>query len=71
MIFFQIHGAMSKIWCQIVVDVLNKEIRQVENPRETGIRGAAMIAAVALRIYEDFPMAAKQVKIVKTSHTKQ
>lgn len=59
-------GAINKTWCQILADVLNKEIRQVENPRETGIRGGVMIATVALRIYKDFPLAAKQVKIVRT-----
>ena len=56
-------GALSRTWCQIVADVLKREIRQVENPRETGIRGAAMMATVALGIYKNFLMAAKQIRI--------
>jgi len=56
-------GAMRKTWGQITADVLNREIRQVEDPREAGVRGAAMIATVALGIHKDFPTAAKQVKI--------
>lgn len=58
-------GAMRKTWGQIVADVLYREIRQVENPREAGVRGAAMIAAVALGIHKDFPAAAKQVRIAR------
>ena len=58
-------GAMRKTWGQITADVLNREIRQVENPREAGVRGAAMIATVALGIHEDFPTAAKQVRIAR------
>ena len=58
-------GAMRKTWGQITADVLNKEMRQVENPREAGVRGAAMIANVALGIHRDFPTAAKQVRITR------
>jgi xylulokinase len=41
-------GAESALWCQIFADVLNREIRQVENPRQANARGAALIAAVGL-----------------------
>jgi len=41
-------GAKSNIWCQIYADVLNRTIRQVENPIEANARGAAFIAAVGL-----------------------
>lgn len=58
-------GAISRTWSQIVTDVLNREIRRIENPRETGIRGAAIIATVALGIYKDFPIAAKQAKVAE------
>jgi len=58
-------GAMRKTWGQITADVLNREIRQVENPREAGVRGATMIATVALGIHEDFPTAAKQVRVAR------
>jgi len=58
-------GAMRKTWGQITADVLNRELRQVENPREAGVRGATMIATVALGIHKDFPTAAKQVRIAR------
>ena len=41
-------GAKSKIWCQIYADILNREIRRVENPQEAGALGAAIIAKIAL-----------------------
>ena len=41
-------GAQSDVWCQIFADVLNREIRQVENPRQANARGAAFIASVGL-----------------------
>ncbi|WXG44777.1 MAG: FGGY-family carbohydrate kinase [Promethearchaeati archaeon SRVP18_Atabeyarchaeia-1] len=56
-------GAMSEAWSQIVADVLNREIRQIENPREAGARGATMISAVALGIYRDFPSAARKMGV--------
>jgi xylulokinase len=58
-------GAKGKTWCQIIADVLNREIRQVENPSQAGVRGATMIATVALGIYRNFPAAAKGMKITK------
>ena len=57
-------GAMSEIWCQIIADVLNRQMRQIDNPREAGARGAAMIAAVALGTYRDFSAAAARIKVV-------
>jgi xylulokinase len=56
-------GAMRKTWSQIIADILNREIRQLENPREVGVRGAAMIATVGLGIHKDFNAAAKLVKV--------
>jgi xylulokinase len=41
-------GAQSAIWCRILADVLDRTIRQVEEPRLSNARGAAFIAAVAL-----------------------
>lgn len=39
-------GASSAIWSQIFANVLQKPIRQVENPVQANARGAAWIAAV-------------------------
>ncbi|MFX1234703.1 MAG: FGGY-family carbohydrate kinase [Promethearchaeota archaeon] len=41
-------GASSNIWCQIFADVLNRTIKQVENPIQANARGAAFIASVGL-----------------------
>jgi len=41
-------GAASNIWCQIFADVLNRPVRQVKDPIQANVRGAAFIAAVGL-----------------------
>lgn len=41
-------GANSELWCQIHADVLDRPIRQAEQPQLAGARGAALQAAVAL-----------------------
>lgn len=41
-------GANSDLWCQIHADVMNTEIRQVENPIRANARGAALLASLAL-----------------------
>ena len=41
-------GANSDIWCQIFADVLNRTIKQVEDPIQANARGAAFIASVGL-----------------------
>ncbi len=41
-------GAQSALWCQIFADVLDREILQIEHPRQANARGAAFIAAAGL-----------------------
>jgi len=41
-------GGNSDVWCQIFADVMNVEIRQVQDPIQANARGAAWIAAVGL-----------------------
>lgn len=41
-------GARSDVWCQIFADILGRDIRQVENPITSNMRGAAFLASVAL-----------------------
>jgi xylulokinase len=50
-------GAASDVWCQIFADVLNRPVRQVADPIQANVRGAAFIAAVGLGIisYDDVP----------------
>jgi len=58
-------GARSNIWCQIHADVLDRPIRQVEDPVQVNVRGAALLAAAALGHlrYEDI---ASHVPIART-----
>jgi len=41
-------GAQSRLWCRIMADVLDREIRQVEHPIRANARGAALLAGIAL-----------------------
>ncbi len=43
-------GAASNVWCQIFADVLNRPVRQVKEPIQANVRGAAFIALVGLGI---------------------
>ena len=50
-------GAHSAVWCQIFADVLERPVRQVKDPIQANVRGAAFIAAVGLGQlrYDDVP----------------
>jgi len=50
-------GAASDVWCQIFADVLDRRIRQVKDPIQANVRGAAFIAAVGLGVlsYDNVP----------------
>jgi xylulokinase len=50
-------GANSDIWSQILADVLDRKIRQLKDPIYANARGAAFLAAIALKIItvEDIP----------------
>ncbi|WP_375768088.1 FGGY-family carbohydrate kinase [Archangium gephyra] len=41
-------GARSRLWCQIIADVLDRRIQQVDEPVLANARGAAFQAALAL-----------------------
>ncbi len=41
-------GARSDVWCQVFADVLNRPIRQVADPSSVNLRGAALLASLAL-----------------------
>ncbi len=58
-------GANSDIWCQIHADVLDRTIRQVRDPIQANLRGAAFLASVALG-YLSYKDIAARVEIAKT-----
>jgi xylulokinase len=41
-------GAASDLWCQIHADVMDRTIERVEDPLITNVRGAALLAGIAL-----------------------
>lgn len=50
-------GANSDVWCQIFADVMNRPIRQVADPIQVNVLGAAFIAFTGLGMitYDDIP----------------
>ncbi len=58
-------GANSRLWCQIHADVLNRTIRQAQDPVQANMRGAAFLAAVALGYltFDDLP---ERVPVART-----
>jgi xylulokinase len=43
-------GAQSDLWCQIHADVMDRTIERVAQPLHTGLRGAAILAGLALGV---------------------
>jgi xylulokinase len=58
-------GAKSDIWCQIHADILNRPIRQMKDPIEVNVLGAALLASVALG-YLSYDEIASHVQVVNT-----
>ncbi|MBA7692882.1 Xylulose kinase [subsurface metagenome] len=56
-------GAKSDIWCQILADILERNINQMNEPDFGSVRGAAIIALVGLGIFKDFSEAIKLIKV--------
>lgn len=58
-------GAKSDIWCQIHADILDRPIRQMKDPIEVNVRGAALLAAASLG-YIRYDEIASRVPVAKT-----
>jgi len=58
-------GANSEIWCQIISDILDREIVQLSEPDLAGARGSAIIAMVGLSIFKSFSEVIPLIKIKK------
>lgn len=56
-------GAKSDLWMQIFADVLGMTVEAVDEPQQAGARGAALIAAVGLGAYPDYPSLRNVVKL--------
>jgi xylulokinase len=55
--------AQSDVWCQIIADIFNREIRRVSNPQQAGARGIALLAAMTLGYIGSFEEIAEYIKI--------
>jgi xylulokinase len=58
-------GAKSPLWMQIYADACGVTIEAVEEPQESGARGAALIAALGLGEYRDFASLRDAVKVAE------
>ena len=56
-------GALDKGWMQILSDITGRNISVVENPRNAGAVGAAVVALIGLRELPDFASAKKFVRV--------
>jgi xylulokinase len=45
-------GAVSELWCQIHADVMDRTIEQVDDPLNAQLRGAAVLAGMALGLVD-------------------
>lgn len=59
-------GAKSEIWCQIMADVLNREINQIEDPQYAGARGMALLASKSLGFIDTYDQIKEYIRIRKT-----
>lgn len=59
-------GANSRVWCQILSDILQSPILQMDMPHLGGVRGGAMLASVALGWHNNLGEAAKSARIKET-----
>jgi len=55
--------AQSDVWCQIIADICDREIRRVSNPQQAGARGIALLAAMTLGYIGSFEEIADHIKI--------
>lgn len=61
-------GSRSRVWCQIIADVLRRRVTVVEEPESTCL-GAGILAAAAVGIHESVPGAAKAMSGISLTFT--
>ena len=64
-------GALDDAWMQIIADITGAEFAIVDNPRNAGALGAAIIALIGLGELESFESAKQFVKESKTYRPNQ
>jgi xylulokinase len=58
-------GAKSEVWCQIMADVLDREIETVRYPQDIGTMGAAVVCGVGLNRISSFESAKSMIPMGK------
>ncbi len=61
-------GALAPLACQMLADMLGREVETVENPQNVGAVGAALVGAVGLGIISTISEAKKLVPVNKVYH---
>jgi len=61
-------GAQSRLSCQTIADVFNKNISTVSTPEATAL-GAAILAAASVRLYPDIKQASLNMTKIKSKFT--
>ena len=56
-------GALVPLTCQILADVLGREVETVKHPQNSGAVGAALVAAVGLGLIPDLTAAEQMVPL--------
>jgi len=56
-------GAKSDVWCQIMADVTGRRIETIDNPRDAGAAGAAMVCAVGLGLLPSFEHVKRMIPV--------
>jgi xylulokinase len=56
-------GALAPLTCQILADVLGREVETVKHPQNSGAVGAALVAAVGLGLIPDLTAAEQMVPL--------
>lgn len=59
-------GAKSETWCQIMADVLDRDILTVASPQDIGTAGAAVVCAVGLSLIPSFTGAKAMIPMGRT-----
>lgn len=58
-------GALAELTCQMLADVLGREIETVECPQNAGAVGAALVAAIGLEIIHGLDEAKNLIRVTK------
>jgi xylulokinase len=56
-------GAKSDIWCQIMADILNRNINQIDDAQYAGAKGMALLASKTLGYVDSYEQIINRIKI--------